>query len=601
MTRSTRFDTLEAALAQMFETAAGQKEASWFCLPGGAELFCAGDPADQLYLLKSGRLGVYKTDETGQNVFVGLVEPGEPVGEMAMIADTPHSSSVIALRDSDILALPRSAFLKAIQSQPDIMTELARMIVLRSREGGRKLALPRVFGFLAMTRCALREPVEALASRVRNMGYRVEVITAEALRSATHWFSRVEDETDYVFYVAEHHELTWASLVLRQVDHLFLSVRTDLAIPRDLDWEEDPLSAHRPRDLLLLRPPGTRPAHSQGWLKAIKPQRWFHIEDRNEDDLMRLARIVTGQSVGLVLSGGGARAFAHVGAIQALREIKCPIDFVGGASMGAIIAAMVGMSWDQGEMDWRIRKAFVESSPLDDISFPILAMTQGHKVDVRLEEHFGDQRIEDLPIPFFCVSSNLTTGVHQRHDTGLLWRALRASISLPGVMPPVIEQGQVLVDGAVMRSFPADLMRDWHHGTVVGVDVTRARGLDPKAVETPKSMLGWFLSGEWRKGPPIVNILMRSATITTASDLMESRRATDLLILPQPNGVELRDWDLYDRAVLSGYQTMVDTLSTLSRPIARLRQEKIKVHPDGVSLITLDAEPSQIALEQKSG
>src|SRR6201999_2530832 len=125
-------------------------------------------------------------------------------------------------------------------------------------------------------------------------------------------------------------------------------------------------------------------------------------------DPRRLARAITGQSVGLVLSGGGARAYAHVGAIRALREANCPIDFIGGASMGAIIGAGVALGWDDAEIDRRIRKAFVETNPLSDYMLPVVSLTHGHKVDARLKEHFGDVMIEDLALPYFAVSTNLT-------------------------------------------------------------------------------------------------------------------------------------------------------------------------------------------------
>ncbi|MEI9904288.1 MAG: patatin-like phospholipase family protein [Asticcacaulis sp.] len=311
---------------------------------------------------------------------------------------------------------------------------------------------------------------------------------------------------------------------------------------------------------------------TKAWLDSLAPTRWFHIASGDIGDVSRLARIVTGHSVGTVFSGGGARAFAQVGAIQALREAHIPIDFICGSSMGAIIAAGLCLGWDETELDARMRDAFVNTSPLDDVVLPFISMVAGKKVDERLERHFGDTMIEDMPLPYFCLSSNLTSGTLKVHKTGLLRTALRASISLPGVLPPVIDEDQVLVDGAVMRSFPATMMRNMHLGTVIGVDVTRARGLDPKTLTRPKNLPSWFAKGEWRRGPPIVSVMMRSATITTTSDLALNRAASDLLIIPEPAGVEIRDWKAYDQAVESGYQTTVETLAQLdsrSRPCAR--------------------------------
>ncbi|HMP62841.1 MAG TPA: patatin-like phospholipase family protein, partial [Phenylobacterium sp.] len=286
----------------------------------------------------------------------------------------------------------------------------------------------------------------------------------------------------------------------------------------------------------------------------------------------RIARVLTGRSVGLVLSGGGARAYAHVGAIRALREHQVPIDFVGGASMGAIIAAGLGMGWSDEEADRRIRQAFVASSPLDDIAFPLIAMTRGEKVRDRLYEHFGDVCISDLRTPFFAVSSNLTTGAYQIHRQGRLVEALRASIALPGVMPPATQGNEVLVDGAVLNNFPADVMSDWHLGPVLGVDVTRGRSITARDVARPSSVFRWIASGAWRQGPPIVSLLRRAATVPTGRDLRAARESVDLLVTPDMTGVEIRDWQAYDAAVAAGYRAMSAALEKQSVPISELRR-----------------------------
>ena len=164
--------------------------------------------------------------------------------------------------------------------------------------------------------------------------------------------------------------------------------------------------------------------------------------------------MVTCRAVGVVLSGGGARAYAHIGAIKALTEADVPIDFIGGVSMGAIVGAGVAMEWDDAELDWRIRKAFVESSPLDDLTLPLITMTRGRKVRERLAEHFGDRQICDLWLPYFCGVTNLTTGAYQIDRRGLVREVLRASLSLPGVLPPVTVGPDVLVDEPYLTILP---------------------------------------------------------------------------------------------------------------------------------------------------
>ena len=151
---------------------------------------------------------------------------------------------------------------------------------------------------------------------------------------------------------------------------------------------------------------------------------------------------------------------------------------------------------------------------------------------------------------------------------------MRASISIPGVMPPVVINGQVLVDGAVIKNFPTDVMRQLNAGPVIGSDMSQARGVDPGALENPPSWWRWLLSGKWKAGPPIVSILMRSATITSDAELERSRRDTDVLILPRPSGADIRDWKVYDPVVAEGHAAAVAVLEGLEEPIGAMRRRR---------------------------
>ncbi|HEX3407942.1 MAG TPA: patatin-like phospholipase family protein, partial [Caulobacteraceae bacterium] len=414
-----------------------------------------------------------------------------------------------------------------------------------------------------------------LATRIGRLGYRVTVVGSEALLAPTEWFSNVERDHDFVLYVAEAEEISWKSLVGRQGDRLFRVAHcTDRPPPALPESVVEPLQAQQLVDLVLLHPPGVAaPSGSEDWVATMQPARLFHVREGSEADADRLARVLTGQSVGLVLSGGGARAYAHIGAVRALHERGVPIDFVGGVSMGAIIAAGIAMGWDDPELEMRIRRAFVDSSPLDDVALPLVAMTRGDKVRERLAEHFGDRCIADLWLPFFCVSTNLTTGVYQLHKSGLVREALRASISLPGVLPPVTSGSDVLVDGAVLKNYPADVMRAIQLGPIVGVDVGRGRSIEAKDVQA-ESVWRWLRSGDWRRGPPIVSVLMRSATVRGGPELAQSHAVTDVLILPDVDDIEIRDWKAFDPAVTAGYLAATLAFDSLTHPVVDLRRRQ---------------------------
>jgi NTE family protein len=305
-----------------------------------------------------------------------------------------------------------------------------------------------------------------------------------------------------------------------------------------------------------------RAASTDEWRTACEAARLFHWRGVEDEDAARLARIIARRSVGLVLSGGGARAYAHIGVVRALREAGLPFDIVGGTSMGAVIAACTAMGWDDNEIEMRIRKSFVESNPLGDYILPVVGLVRGKRVDDRLQEHFGETLIEDLTMPFFAVSTNLVAGDIRVHRAGLLRRALRASIALPGILPPVVEGNhELLVDGAVLRNFPVDVLKDMHRGPIIGVDVARRDGIDIEDFRDPPGFLGWVAAHGFQGAPPIASLLMRAATL--AVDPWEGRSGADLLIAPEMPDIDMRDWKRFDEAVTAGYEAAV---AALQRP-----------------------------------
>lgn len=597
---------LEEALHRIFE-GGGDTRASWFALTGGEPLIRAGDEADTLFLLRSGRLGVFRPSEGGDVEFVGIIRPGQPTGEMAMLAGTPHTADVVALRDSEVLALPRDAFFEAARSEPDLMIELARLMIQRARDPSQGAGEPSVFGFISARDKPIRSFVEAVAEGVLAQGFSCQVVDDTALKSATEWFSRVEDTHDYVLYVAEADQPAWAALCARQVDRVFM-VGDSTRRPPHLPLLNVGVVDHGQRtDLIMLRPPHqAKPTRTGAWIDAVQAGRWFQAVEGNTDDAHRIARVITGCAVGLVFSGGGARAYAHIGALRALTMAGVPIDFVGGASMGAVAAAGPAMGWSQEELETRIRQSFVDSDPLSDITFPIIAMTRARKVAGLLHAAYGDTDMADLHRPFFAVSTNLTSGGIEVHRRGLMRRAMRATISIPGVMPPVVIDGQVLVDGAVLKNFPADVMRQVNHGPIIGVDVSQSRGVDASLIKHPPSLGQLAFSGDWRRGPPIVSILMRSATLASDAELEHSRKATDVLILPTPDGIDIRDWKAYDPATLAGETATLAALAALPCPVTDLRRQQRRSQferTDGAVAPPLpgDAAPSGTAAETAAG
>ena len=581
-------DTPERALRK------AEREVRWFSIPGGWKLFDVGEEAEDIYFVLSGSLGAFRETRTGGHELVGHIRAGEPVGEMAMIAAEPHERAVYALRDAEIISMSRAGFMQLVRSDPRIMERLTRVIMVRLRQARRRPARssePRVFGMLSTSPTIdLRLRAQTLAASLQRMGLRTAIVGEEAAGMPTNYFDELETRNDIVMLLANIGDTAWYKLVQRYADRLWLFARSD-ARPSTPLLPDDPSPARQFRlvDIVMLHHGGIRKAaESLEWKNAAGAARILHWRGLAQDDSERMARIMAGRSVGLVLSGGGARGFAHIGVVRALREARCPIDFIGGASMGAVIAACVACGWDDEEIDMRIRKAFVDSNPLSDYRLPVVALVKGKRVENRLQEHFADRLIEDLQTPFFAVSTNLTQGAYRIHTHGRLRDALRASISLPGILPPIVEDGQVLVDGAVLNNFPVDVMRDMHRGLVIGVDVAQARqGLTADEFKDPPGFLNWALRHGLSAPPPIADLLMRAATVSV--DPIAHRALTDLLVLPPLESVELRDWKQYDKAVAAGYEAMSSALAEQSGPITSVMNLRVQDTIPAASAMTTGA------------
>lgn len=549
-----------------------EAEVEWFCLPAGATLFAENDPADAFYLVRSGALAAFRTGADGRPALVGHIRQGEPIGEMALVEDRAHSASVYALRDSELVRLPKTAFDRLTRKHGSLTRELARMMMFRLRGGSlQSRSEPRVFALISTS------PTIDLQYRARGL---IEALTAHGIRAVfvgeegEGWpgpqLDRIEAEHDIVLLCARLGDANWARRAMGRADRIWLLARAD-ARPSVPLMPDDPSPAARLKliDVVLLHHGGDRRAASPGeWAAAADAARCFHWRLASQGDAAHLARCMTGRSVGLVLSGGGARAYAHVGAVRAFRQAGVEFDLCAGASMGAIIAAGVALGWDDDELERRVREAFVETNPLNDFTLPVISLTRGRKVDKRLRDHFGDVEIPELSRPYFCVSSNLTEGAVRVHRSGLLREALRASIAIPGLLPPVVDGDAVLVDGAVFNNFPVPELKAFHRGVNVGCDVTRARGLRASDFVDPPGFFGWAARHGLADPPPIASLLMRAATVGAMSQHDALRQETDILVLPEL-GIDLREWRKYDEAVEAGYRAANQAIESASETCRR--------------------------------
>ncbi|KAF2457837.1 lysophospholipase NTE1 [Lineolata rhizophorae] len=211
-------------------------------------------------------------------------------------------------------------------------------------------------------------------------------------------------------------------------------------------------------------------------------------------DFHRLARRICGKSVGLVLGGGGARGIAHIGIIRALEEAGLPIDIVGGTSIGAFIGALYAWDADVVPMYGRAKKFAGRMGSMWrfalDLTYPSVSYTTGHEFNRGIFKTFGNAQIEDFWLEFYCNTTNISKSRSEIHTSGYVWRYVRASMSLAGLLPPLCDEGSMLLDGGYVDNLTVAHMK------ALGADVIFAVDVGSLDDQTPQQF-GDSLSGFW--------------------------------------------------------------------------------------------------------
>lgn len=500
----TRDFTLFAGLDEALRHAIGA-ELEWLGLPGGRVLFAVGEPADAMFLVFSGALGVVGAASETRHQLVAHIHAGETIGEMGLLSGRPWSATIVALRDCILARLGRSAFERVMAREPALLRALGAQVVGRLEQSMRRVrpgVSRRTLAVIALHAGsdATAEFTATLCTALSARGRRVHRLdAAAAIGHDAETFHALEMMHDLTIYEGDGSDGAWDALCARRGDRVLL-VAEGRASPPEQRQDDPPW---RVRELVLLQDGiAASPLPAEAWLLRLNVETHHHVRRGNAADIARLARHLMGEAVGVVFSGGGARGYGHIGVIKALREAGVPMDLVGGTSFGAIVAAGVAAEWDDAELRARFHDAFARSHPLRDYAWPAVALTKGREVTRRLRQHFGERGIEDLWRPCFAVACNLTRGTPVVQRRGPVWAALRASVAIPGLLPPWVVE--------------VDVMARATAGPVVAVDVSNLERARLHA-ERPRGRLRRALVGREFEGVRMASVLVRAAMVGVAA------------------------------------------------------------------------------------
>lgn len=538
-------------------------------VPAEDWLLRQGDEGDAMYLVQSGRLEVL-LEHPGPMRRLNVLRAGSTLGEMALLTGQPRVASVRALRDSEVLRLTRERFSDLVQADAAFALALARELAkLVERGNAGKVATPPHTGVLAVVGLQDGLPgqrfVEELCRAIEDWGT-VAVLDGsdpqpdggrggEDLVAAGHRLDRYERDHDHVLLVAPTTEPAWRQFCLRQADRV-------LVVARPADRLSADTNALRGCDLAIIHRAGTTAVAPL--LDGLAPGTRHLVGEGPgyAEDVARLARRLTGRSLGLVLSGGGARGFAHIGVLEALADAGVVIDRIGGCSMGAFVGALTAMGMTPAEVKTVCREELSRRRPFNDYTVPRFSLIRARKAEAMLRRLFGEHRIEQLDIDYFCVSADLLRAEVVVHRQGALPEAVGASMSIPGLVPPLVQGGQLLVDGGVLNNLPIDVMASAGEGPVIAVDVM-GRMLDPSEAKAAAR------AGQhrWRptipgRGdtarpsrdplPTIVETLSRVTVLGSWRTAAENRSLAAVVISPEVANIGLFEFDRLDAAVEAG-------------------------------------------------
>lgn len=535
-------DLLERLTAQT--RSLGVKAGEW--------LFREGDPAESAYVVAMGRLEV--VDEGPPETVIRTVKRGDVLGELALLQEGRRSASVRAVRDTWLVLLGRGDFEALMRSSPDFALGLTRNMgaqLAASRAPAATAGAPDVIAVVGIHDAAWAPEIADVLERelarhgsVARLGYQAD----RPVQDFPLALDRAERSHDRVLLVgaATAPGEPWTDFCLREADRTLAVTHGAPA----LGWMDH---RHALKGCELVATAGEL---TDGVIEALAPREVQVVRDGEaglERALRATARRLAGRSVGLVLSGGGARAFAHLGVLDELRAAGIEIDRYGGASMGSIVAGIAAMGASTDELHTIFVRCFVRQNPSRDYTLPAYGLIRGARTRKLLGEVFGDRRIEELTHRFFCVSCDLFARELVVHRTGPAADAVYASLAIPGVYPPVgAGDGRLLVDGGVLDNLPVGTMAAAAEGPVIGVDVSHRGGpvAPPRRprLEPLKRPLRRALTGSEAPLPRVGETLLRTLALGSIDTAGAAARHADLLIAPQVEGVRMLEWQQLDRA-----------------------------------------------------
>ena len=564
-------------------------------LARGDRLVQEGEAADTLFIVVSGRFAVRTAALAGATL--AEIGAGEPIGEIAFLTGARRTATVTALRDSIVASLDRAAFERIGAANPTLWRSLAVALAGRVAATNRALdrarfATPRTIAVIRAGRAAMPRRFLDMLVAVLAANARVTVLDAAGAARlvpagngldssvATRALNAAEAGAERLLLLADAELTEWTEKALHQADLvLAVGVHADEAGLNDIERRAAILVEPHLRRLVLIHPKRRRLAGTRRWLAPRGEVQHHHVAldggDDGRADIERLDRFIRGTARGLVACGGGAFSAAHVGLYKSLTRDGASFDMMGGTSGGSAMTAAFALGFAPDDIDRAIHDIFVRNKAMRRYTWPRYSLIDHTHFDALLARYFGGIDIEDLWTPYFAISTDLTRYDVHRHRTGDLWAAVRASGSIPVLLPPYYtEDGHMLVDGCLLDNVPVRTMHELKRGPNVVVSFLAPElerfevsyGALPARGALIRHALNPFRRASLPNAPGLGTVLLRSL-MAGRKDFERHLKPEDLLLVPPlPAGMGPLDWHRHT-------EVMDAACAWADAEIARLRPE----------------------------
>jgi predicted acylesterase/phospholipase RssA/CRP-like cAMP-binding protein len=557
---------------------------------GGRQVLREGDPSDSMFFVLSGRLRVSRTNADGSVLLYNEISAGEGVGETGMILQQPRTADVTAVRDSTLAVLHSTNFEQLLARQPLAVNRVFSQAIYNHLRHGAQIAqrhyalsfvvVPLHLGARASEAASGLAAALAGMGKVQHLPPGTESAHGQLEAEGDDAFLRNderEEQFDYLVYEAEPHDSAWTRRSFRQADQvIFVANAGESMEPGELEQRlmREPGFAMKRKHMVVMHDAyASTPREVRRWLQGRACERVYPMRAGHAGDFGRLGRFLTGTAVGVVLGGGGARGYAHLGVLRALHEAGIPIDMIGGNSMGALVGAQYACD---RPLDAIMRDTQAFAAGGERLTLPLISLVSGRRVERDLQRMFGDISVDSLWRPFFAAACNLSKGHTTVQDSGPLWKAVLASNSPAGLFPPVLHQGDLLVDGAILENVPVGAMRmrlgtplekRRGNGTIIAidVDVQDELGVDPALVRLSRRTAAKGLLTRSRSTPGITEILYRAGHIGGLNQRAATIAEADHYLEPPVAEFSMMEHKRAPAIVERGYRYAVEKIATWKR------------------------------------